>query len=274
MGQVRFEKAGYEPAQSDWLPVPPPQLEVNIPIVQLSQPEVSNATARKDAIDITFDKYMMPSLLNTDNIFVTANDQVIAGTVVMRDEQHPYNDNTTSFATKVRFVPASPLTVSEITLTVSNRVRSYADVPMSNTFQQVFDIEGSTVVVPAQAPVASIESGMTVMRGEQLTLSCETAGAVIRYTMDGSEPDCMTGYVYNAPIVLYGDGSITVKAIACADGYDPSETAQWVYTFAGTATAVGNTEASPAQASKILRDGVMYLMYEGRMYNVQGARVK
>lgn len=31
MWQVRFEKEGYEPAQSEWLPVPPPQLDVNIP---------------------------------------------------------------------------------------------------------------------------------------------------------------------------------------------------------------------------------------------------
>lgn len=271
--QVRFEKDGYEPTQSEWLPVPPPQLEVNIPIVQLRQPEVANAIAHKDAIDITFDKYMMPSLLNTDNIFVTANDQAIPGTIEMLDEQHPYNDNATSYATKVRFVPATPFTASEITLTVSTRVHSYADVPLAQTFQQTFDVENAEVIVPAQAPVASIESGTVVEQGTQVALSCTTEGAVIRYTMDGSALDCQNGYIYVAPITLYGDGQISIKAIACADGYNPSEVAQWTYIFVGTETAIEEQDAvlSP---SKILRDGQILIIRGDKTYTLMGQEVK
>lgn len=272
--QVRFEKEGYEPTQSEWLPVPPPQLEVNIPIVQLRQPEVINAIAHKDAIDITFDKYMMPSLLNTDNIFVTANDQAIAGTIIMLDEQHPYNDNATSYATKVRFVPAAPFTASEITLTVSTRVHSYADVPLAQTFQQTFDVEDATVIEPAQTPVASIASGTVVELGTQLTLSCTTEGAVIRYTMDGSEPDCNTGYVYSAPIVLYGNGSVTVKAIACADGYDPSEIAQWTYSFTKQEEAIEEVDTHLPQVSKLLRNGQLVIIRDGKTFNALGTEVK
>ena len=38
--QVKIEKAGYETAYSDWLPVPPPQLDINIPLVRNTLPEV------------------------------------------------------------------------------------------------------------------------------------------------------------------------------------------------------------------------------------------
>ena len=272
--QVRFEKEGYEPTQSEWLPVPPPQLEVNIPIVQLRQPEVANAIAHKDAIDITFDKYMMPSLLNTDNIFVTANDQTIAGTIVMLDEQHPYDNTETSYASKVRFVPAAPFTASEITLTVSTRVHSYADVPLAQTFQQTFDVEDATVIEPAQTPVASIASGTEVELGTQVTLSCATEGAVIRYTMDGSEPDCKTGYIYSAPIVLYGNGSVTVKAIACAEGYDPSEVAQWMYSFPRQETAIEEVDTNLPQVSKLLRDGQLLILRGDKTYTVTGQEVR
>ncbi|MBR1787556.1 MAG: chitobiase/beta-hexosaminidase C-terminal domain-containing protein, partial [Paludibacteraceae bacterium] len=269
--QVRFEKEGYEPTQSEWLPVPPPQLEVNIPIVQLRQPEVANAIAHKDAIDITFDKYMMPSLLNTGNIFVTANDQTIAGTIVMLDEQHPYNDNAISYASKVRFVPAAPFTASEITLTVSTRVHSYADVPLAQTFQQTFDVEDATVIEPAQSPVASIASGTVVALGTQLTLSCATEGAVIRYTVDGSDPDCKTGYVYSAPIVLYGNGSVTVKAIACADGFDPSEVATFTYVIS-TDTHISAC-GTDGHAHVYVKGGILHvegLTSPAQVYSAQG----
>ena len=39
-------------------------------------------------------------------------------------------------------------------------------------------------------------------------------------------------------------------------------------------TAVENVQTNPVQATKFLRDGQLYIMYKGTMYNVQGARVK
>ena len=41
-----------------------------------------------------------------------------------------------------------------------------------------------------------------------------------------------------------------------------------------TPTAVENVQTNQVQATKILRDGQLYIMYKGTMYNVQGARVK
>ena len=49
--QVKYEKEGYETTYSEWLPVPPPQLEVNIGMTQLRQPAVQQVKACTDGID-------------------------------------------------------------------------------------------------------------------------------------------------------------------------------------------------------------------------------
>jgi hypothetical protein len=270
--QVRYEKDGYEPTRSEWLPVPPPQLEVNIPMTQLRQPEVISAIAHKDAIDITFDKYMKPSLLTTENIFVMAEERVIAGTVTLLDEQESYGTGSATYATKVRFVPDEPFAGGEVTLTVSQRVRSYADVAMREAFQQVFDVEGAVEVPQAATPTASIETGSVITPATELTLSCETEGALIRYTTDGSEPDCLNGLLYGEGIKLYDEGEVTVKAIACADGFNPSEVAVFVYTVSSEPTALECVQPA-VRVEKTMRDGMLLIQRGDKTYTVMGEEI-
>ena len=92
--------------------------------------------------------------------------------------------------------------------------------------------------------------------------------------MDGSEPDCKTGYVYSAPIGLYGNGSVIVKAIACAEGYDPSEVAQWTYSFPGANTAMEEVKTGLSQVSKLLRDGQLLILRGDKTYTLTGQEVK
>jgi uncharacterized repeat protein (TIGR02543 family) len=40
------------------------------------------------------------------------------------------------------------------------------------------------------------------------------------------------------------------------------------------ATGIDNVQRDNVQCTKVLRDGVIYIMYKGTMYNVQGQRVK
>ena len=47
--QVRYEKDGYEAASSDWLPVPPPQLGVNVGIAAKTAPEVKKEESKEEA---------------------------------------------------------------------------------------------------------------------------------------------------------------------------------------------------------------------------------
>ena len=58
--QVKFEKEGYETTSSEWLPVPPPQLEVNKGMVSKEKPKIEKMVAYSDHIEIVFSKYMMP----------------------------------------------------------------------------------------------------------------------------------------------------------------------------------------------------------------------
>ena len=58
--QVKYEKEGYETTYSDWLPVPPPQTEVNIGMVSKEKPVVESITVYADHADVVFSKYMVP----------------------------------------------------------------------------------------------------------------------------------------------------------------------------------------------------------------------
>lgn len=162
--QVKFEKEGYETTYSDWLPVPPPQLEVNVGMVQNKQPEVKTVYAYEDGIVVEFDKYMQPTTLNTDNIYVLQNGEKVVGTVTMLNEEVAHKDKSETYASKVRFVFEQSITAKEITLTVSNRVKSYAGVRMQDTYTQTFDIEKEIKAIVA-------DSLVTMFYGAEHTLT-------------------------------------------------------------------------------------------------------
>ena len=267
--QVRFEKEGYETTYSDWLPVPPPQLEVNIPIVQLTQPEVQHVEAFATAIDIAFNKYMQPALLNAENIYVVANDQVIEGSIIFKNELVSYEGEDSTYVSQLRFIPNSPFTAEQITLTISNRVRSYAGVNMAETYQQTFDVAGLTPLWQADAPTASIESGTTVKLGTKLYLTSTTSNAQIRYTFDGSNPTCNRGLVYNGEPIILTDYKSHIRAIACAEGYDPSEISDFTYMIDLTSSLETNS-INTTMITKILRDGQLLILRDGKIYNIMG----
>lgn len=56
--QVRFEKAGYTPAATDWMRVPPPRMGLKTAMVSTEAPEVVSANAYKDYIEVVFSQYM------------------------------------------------------------------------------------------------------------------------------------------------------------------------------------------------------------------------
>lgn len=84
----------------------------------------------------------------------------------------------------------------------------------------------SKVATPTAAPAAG-----EVAANTEVVLATTTEGAVIHYTVDGSTPT-EASPIFNAeyPIVL--TAGATIKAIAVAEGYDPSSTLTAVYTIA------------------------------------------
>jgi|LSQX01.2.fsa_nt_gb hypothetical protein len=56
--QVRFTKAGYTPAQTVWMQVPPPRMNLVTPMLSTSAPTVLSANAYSDYIELVFSQYM------------------------------------------------------------------------------------------------------------------------------------------------------------------------------------------------------------------------
>lgn len=83
-------------------------------------------------------------------------------------------------------------------------------------------------VTEAATPVASPVAG-EVASGTEVSLSTTTAGAVIRYTLDGSTPTDQSA-IYSGPIAI--TAGVTIKAVAVAEGYDPSTALSATYTVA------------------------------------------
>ena len=326
MWQVKYEKNGYQTAYSEWLPVPPPQLDVNQAMIQIAQPEVTMAHCYPTGIEVEFSKYMKPSTLNNENIFLTRAGKKLSGKVIMLNEEKDLKGN--KFASKARFVTDEKIPVGEkVQLTVSRKVKSYADVMMPNDFTQEFTIEheiseivadpvvrvtygaeksvvitatpveaakGKTLQVvsgtPAIAvtdkaayvldengqaevkikglvpgstallfsireynasamtnvevldpnqnyvaePKSSIASGSEVTKGQQITLTCETPGAVIYYTLDGSCPcnDTPARQIYSGPITIT-DNVTVITAMAAAKDLGESDIATFTYHLHG-----------------------------------------
>lgn len=229
MWQVKFEKEGYETTQSEWLPVPPPQLDVNIAMTQNVQPNVMNARAYEDAVEMEFDKYMIPELLNTDNISVMTGDSKVDGTIELLNEESSYEGSTETYASKVRFNAAAPFEGTEVTLMVSNRVKSYAGIRMQDDYSQQFTIEQEVRRIECDSAVAvgygsSGAVAVTVLPASASagkTLNVHTSSSMIISTDVTSVVLDSNG---KAEISVAGELPGTAAMIFNVDGYDLSAT--------------------------------------------------
>nr|MCR4921083.1 chitobiase/beta-hexosaminidase C-terminal domain-containing protein [Bacteroidaceae bacterium] len=335
--QVKFEKEGYQTAYSDWLPVPPPQLDVNVALTQLSQPEVVRARAFEAAtevpagVEITFSKHMKPELLTPENIVLkgikNGDETLIEGLAMSYPDLEEADETGTAFARKVYAATDQLSQFDEVWVIVNRRVESYAGLQMAAAFQQKLDIEKRLVAVsadtlvnvgyqghevlhigalpteaavgrqirivsanpqvvtltaearvdtlvtlddngqadvllngalfgttaltydiideditaqtmvnvvdpsmlePVKAPVSSRISGTAVYRGQTVTLSCETEGATIYYTTDGSCPcESATRIEYRQPIAI--NEATTLKVMSVGFNGSESEVREYHY---------------------------------------------
>lgn len=139
--QVKYEKEGYRTEYSEWLPVPPPQLDVNQAMMQLGEPQVQSVKATPQQVLVGFDKYMLgTSLTSAGAVSITRQGQPVTGRVELVGAEGLTEQSM--LAQSIRFVPATSLPAGQtLTLTVSPAVQSYAGVQMGQTFTQDFDIE-------------------------------------------------------------------------------------------------------------------------------------
>ena len=78
------------------------------------------------------------------------------------------------------------------------------------------------------APTFSVASG-TYYETKTVELSCETSGATIYYTTDGTTPSASNGIEYTTSIIV--SSTVTIKAIAVKEGMTDSDVATAEYTI-------------------------------------------
>jgi alpha-tubulin suppressor-like RCC1 family protein len=122
------------------------------------------------------------------------------------------------------------------TLTVIGRRLGWSD---SSAAMASYYLEFGQAAAPSFSPAPGSYAGSVEVR-----LTTATAGALIRYTLDGTEPGLLSP-VYLTPLTL--DADATVKARAFAPDFAPSSTAAGSYTVANPG-AVATPAVNPGPA--------------------------
>ncbi len=126
--------------------------------------------------------------------------------------------------------------------TVTNygtKLKKWSDVksPLVNKINNVF-ADGYVPVPTVATPVFSVAGG-TYSSAQSIAITCATAGAAIRYTLDGTEPTA-SSTLYSSPLNIAS--TTTLKAKAFKTDMNASVTAAATYTIG---TAPVETVATP-----------------------------
>lgn len=223
MWQVKFEKDGYETTHSEWLPVPPPQLEVNIRMKQNVQPAVKMAKAYEDAVEVEFDKYMMPELLTTENLIVMDGENAAKAQIKLLNAESAYADESEIYASRIRIEAEKPFENKDITLMVSNRVKSYAGIRMQDDYQQKFTIEPEVRKILCDS-TATIGYGQSAVINVEVLPASAAAGKTLLVTSSSG----MIAHTETTSITLGEDGKAAIEVSGELPG-----TASLFYTIDG-----------------------------------------
>jgi hypothetical protein len=147
---------------------------------------------------------------------------------------------------------------------------TYNFPPYSTT---VITLSGSPTPPPAVVATPTITPGGGTFSGSvSVTLGDSTAGATIRYTLDGSDPTASSAQ-YTAPFTLTSSG--TVKARAFASGMTDSAVASAVFTItAPPVVPAAPTNLTAAKLNQKGRIGLSWTASTGATsYNVKRSTV-
>ena len=139
--QVKYEKEGYETCYSEWMPVPPPQLDVNVGMKQTTPPTVKLMHGVESGVTIEMSKYMKPESFGIENVTVKKDGMTRQGHLEMLDEENS-SIGEESFVSRIKFVPEERFHAGdEVIVTISKNVKSYCNIPMAADHIQKVTIE-------------------------------------------------------------------------------------------------------------------------------------
>ncbi len=149
--QVRYEKDGYTTAYSEWLPVPPPQTEVNVAMTSLDAPKIKSVYVYQNEIDVEFTQYMNVYTVSGKTLTVTLGGEKVSGKLVPVNSENGFENPALSYATKFRFVPDSSFSLDDKVCVSIKGAANYAD----NT---IADYSGEFDVVPKPEKITADEA--------------------------------------------------------------------------------------------------------------------
>ena len=143
---------------------------------------------------------------------------------------------------------------SSSSTTIPNSAATYGIAFIKVTTQT-----GSTPPTPSKVATPVITGTTPFSSSTSVTMSCETTGATIHYTTDGSTPTSSSA-TYSEPINI--SASTTVKAIAVKEGMTNSEVASKTFTQDNTAPTVTMTTPSATTDVAITTSSVVLTVSE------------
>lgn len=194
--KVRFEKEGFETVETGWLPVPPPQTEVNVGMVCLQAPEIVFAVLHGDSLEFEFSRYMEPESVQ-GAVFVNGK-QV---NVQPLNVESASDDPARLLAS--RFLVNGMKDAESAALAVTGQAVSYAGVqavPMKMTVQRVYGVDS-----------IQLEPSYTFTAGQDAAIDLQVQGEghfdTLRFSVETVSDGCVENVEISQPDV---DGRITL----------------------------------------------------------------
>ena len=228
--QVRFTKAGYEEARTEWMAVPPVRTGLEIGLRTTEKPQVESARAYTDCVELTFSQYMDASDGSLAELTASGLGEGCTFEWVGSEE----GADGRQVAKALRIKPAKALEAgSTVELSLAGAV-NYAGIPMDGW-------NSGQLAVGARAAELklNVEQGYTLVTGQ----SCEVSA----YVRDASGQP-LSGQLVNASmgssvVAGLGGGLETASAVTDADG---------VARFALSGEAPGMTDLTVTVADSLL----------------------
>ncbi len=214
-------------------------------------PDLTDAKAKYNSIDTIIYNIYPPSVCSdsgrsilSGRVLNSSGNKVANATVTAQKGSSTYQATTDSNGIYAILVPAGTYTVQSsnngVTASTNVTVASTVSTRLSNETGSSYYPTSPTPVVgnvhgveltlnQLPAPTFSPAAMAFLTDSLDVTLACATAGATIRYTLDGSEP-ASSSAAYSAPITI--TGTTTIKAKAFKSGYVASDTVSATYTIA------------------------------------------
>ncbi|WP_261304382.1 S-layer homology domain-containing protein [Paenibacillus andongensis] len=215
--KVKFEKDGYETVYSNELDVPPPQLDVNIPMKSYAPPQVGSIRAYPEGskVNIYFTKPIETDTATKDTVVIKGADgAAVKGAVKAIDPAAGQNGKQLAMA--VEFTPETPLAAGgTYTVAVSGSIVCYAGVPLGTDSLASIVIEAADRTPPQE--VAGLTGGLSADGASLVWINpddTDLAGTRIRWKKAGTDS-------YGNPVdVVKGQEWAVVKDLAASEAYD------------------------------------------------------